>query len=143
MNLDLLALRAFPYWNSRPITERDALRFLRKKVLLVESDKAEVPGLFTEYEGYLFIVIHPSLRGYNRLWVLLHEIGHFLFHTPTMQCFDPRYELKADFEANMFAAVALIPFEWFETRSDSDILEDGIPRDLLAFRKNVFERYAI
>lgn len=142
MWLELCARKAFPSWNAVPFTERDALKFLRKKAFLVEGS-VNVPGLYTEYKGYLFIVVDRRLRGYERLWVIFHEIGHLIFHTPSMQCFDTKYESKADYEANTFAAVAIIPFEWLQTRTDSEMVDDGIPKDLLKLRKEIFDRHGI
>lgn len=122
MILHLLAQKAFPYWNKRAITERDIRRYCKKKGIQIVEGKFGAAGLHTPYGGYSFIVIDPDLKGVMRLWVLLHELAHFLLHAPGIQLFDRSYESKMDYEANFVAAVGMIPLSWVQTKSFADLL---------------------
>lgn len=138
MILKFVAQKWFPHWGQRPITDGEIRSRLRKKVIFTEG-KIDVPGLYTEYQGYLWIVIDQDLRGLMKDWVLRHEVGHFLLHIPAMQCFDPTYRRKADREANIFAAVAMIPTSWLHEKTFNELLEEGYPEELLWIRKEYFE----
>ncbi|MDX6696065.1 MAG: IrrE N-terminal-like domain [Blastocatellia bacterium] len=143
MILHLLAQRAFPYWNKRPITERDIRRYCKRKGIVIVEGKVGSLGLYTPYGGYPFIVVDPSLQGPLRLWVLLHELAHHLLHVPGLHLFDRNFESKADYQANFIAAVAMIPLSWVQTKSFADLLEEGYPEDLLWFRKGSYEQFKI
>jgi Zn-dependent peptidase ImmA (M78 family) len=139
--IQFVAQKAFPHWNTLPITERDVRRIARKRGAQIVEGKVGVLGLYIIYGGVPFIVIDPDLNGPMRLWVLLHELAHHLLHVPGLQLFDHRFETKADSEANLLAAVAMIPRSWIETKSFADLLEEDYPRDLLWVRKEIFEQH--
>lgn len=129
--------------NERPVTERDVRRVAgRVGVEIVEGDVG-VPGLYLPYGGAFFIVIHPALPGVMRLWVLMHELSHHLLHDTGMQMFDRRFETKADRQANFISALALLPTPTVKTRSFAELLEEGYPRELLWFRKEIYEQFKI
>jgi Zn-dependent peptidase ImmA (M78 family) len=142
MILHLVAQKAFPEWNKQSINERDIRRVCKKKgVRIVEGDVGR-EGLYIIYRGIPFIVIHPGLSGPMRLWVLLHELFHHLLHVPGLQLFDSRFKTKADYEANLLAAVSLIPLYMVKTKTFAELEEDfGFPKELLWIRKEVYERY--
>lgn len=141
MNLPFLAIRAFPHWNKRPVTEREVRHYCaRRGVRIVEGDVG-VPGLYTVYGGVPFIVIHPALAPAWRLWVLLHELAHHLLHAPGTQLFDRYFETKADHEANFIAAIGMLTLPEIQTKTFNELLEEGYPHELLLLRREYFERY--
>ncbi|HEX8746841.1 MAG TPA: ImmA/IrrE family metallo-endopeptidase [Pyrinomonadaceae bacterium] len=140
--IQFIAKKAFTDWNERVLTERDIRRVAKKKgVQIVEGDVG-VPGLYIVYGGVPFIVVHPDLTPAMRLWVLFHELAHHLFHVPGLQLFDSRYETKADYQANVIAAVALIPLTLMQRLTYGEIQEEyGYPKELMDFRLQVYEDY--
>ncbi len=143
MNLPLVALKAFPFWNKRTVTEQDLQNYCKRNGIHIAEGKIDVPGLYVINEGVPFIVIDPDLKGFMRAWVLLHELAHHLLHAPSMQLFDKRFETKADREANFIAAVALLPCAVLETKNFADLLEEGYPAELLWLRKEIYEQFRI
>lgn len=144
MNLAFVALKAFPQWNRRIITERDIQRVCKKKCVHIVEGKVGVPGLYIPYAGFAFIVIDPDLPPAMRLWVLLHELAHHLLHVPGLQLFDKRYKTKADFEANFIAAIGAITLEMVMTKLPGEIQEEyGYPKELTDLRKWIYDNYRI
>lgn len=135
-----LAKKYFPHLNERPVTEREIRRVAKKVgVEIVEGDVGP-PGLYLPYGWAFFIVIHPGLTGVMRLWVLMHELSHHLLHDAGMQLFDPRFETKADRQVNFISALALLPLEVVKTKTFSELLEEGYPRELLWLWKEIYEQ---
>src|SRR5205085_6608202 len=80
-------------------------------VLVFEEDPDCVPGdgVYIVIEGIPIIFINNTLTGLKRLWVMYHEFGHHLLHTPETCLFSDSTIHKAQSEANFFAALALLP----------------------------------
>lgn len=89
----------------------------------------------------MFILINPALSGADRLWVLFHEIGHFLLHDLVLANFSKSLLRKSDAEANYIAARAMIPVWMIETlRPDQIELEYGYSKDLIKIRMGIYKR---
>jgi hypothetical protein len=99
-------------WDERAFTEKDFYRLCNRFGILVFEENPEdmdQAGMYTVVEGIPVIFIDKTLRGLKRLWVMFHELGHHLLHTPETCFFSDSTVNKAQSEANAFAACALIP----------------------------------
>ncbi|HEY9285913.1 MAG TPA: ImmA/IrrE family metallo-endopeptidase [Pyrinomonadaceae bacterium] len=98
-------------------------------------------GIYMACEGIPCIAIHSSLRGAERSEVVWHEIGHHLLHTPTTCFFTRSTARKMEFEAQVVMACALVPRPLLG-RTFAELQEEyGYTRELLWFRKGVFEQF--
>jgi Zn-dependent peptidase ImmA (M78 family) len=138
--IERVAQRAMPRFNRRVYTERDLLLLCRRfGVIVIEAYTGEL-GLYFVHEGKPFIFLQPGLRGGLRVWVLAHEFAHFLLHAPSASTFTISMKRKADFEANIIAALLLIPLSLVRTLLPGEIQEMyGYPRELTDIRKAVYE----
>jgi Zn-dependent peptidase ImmA (M78 family) len=140
MFIERVAQRAMPRFNRRVHTERDLLLLCRRHGVGVVEAYTGALGLYIVHEGKPFIVLQPGLRGGLRAWVLAHEFAHFLLHAPNASTFTTSMKRKADFEANIIAALLLIPLQLVRTVLPSEIQERfGYPRELTEIRKAVYE----
>ncbi len=138
--VERVAQRALPRFNRRVHTERDLLLVCQRNGVTVAEAYTGELGLYIVHEGRPFIILQPGLRGGLRAWVLAHELGHFLLHAPTASTFTISMKRKADFEANIIAAILLMPLQLVRTALPGEIQERfGYPRELTDFRKAVYE----
>jgi Zn-dependent peptidase ImmA (M78 family) len=144
MFLPKLALSIFPDWNSRIITSFHAKHYCSSKRICVVDcgDEIEQYGLYTVYKKKEFIVLNRNLDPLMKAWVWLHEIFHQKAHFPETSYFSKSMESKNDLEANIFAAVAMMPKPLLAGRSIDEIcFYYDIPRPLAEIRMMVSENY--
>lgn len=140
MFLSDIASAFMPDWNLRILTEHDALRICNENSVHLVEDVNTRFGKIVFHRGYVFIVMNPDLSPAMRLWVLWHEIGHFMLHAPASSRFTPMIERKNDREANYLAAIALMPKTLVVGKTvDQIIREYSYPRELVNIRKQISE----
>jgi Zn-dependent peptidase ImmA (M78 family) len=140
-----------PYgWNARAFTEEDVLHICRSEgIELAECQLTSSPGLYATTGGRCFIALDSRLRGIRRLHVLLHELAHHFLHVPTDEpaahFFRLRPDTKQEFEAEAFAAVALLPEPLLRRllSEASDFEAEGFTKDIVEFRLKVLDLYGI
>ena len=140
-----------PYgWNSRAFTGEDVLRICRReKVEMVEYRLTGSHGLYMASRGRCFITVDSRLRGVRRLHVLLHELAHHFLHVPpdaaAAHFFRLRPDTKQEFEAEAFAAVALLPEPLLRRLlgEAADFETEGFTKDIVEFRLKVLDLYGI
>lgn len=137
-------------WNKRAFTEDDVLRICRRlKVQVVEYPLTGTPGSYMRVGGRAFITVDSRLRGVRRLYVMLHELAHHLLHVPpdatVAYFFRLRPHTKQEFEAEVFAAVALLPEPLLRRiiSEGGDFEGEGFTRDIIEFRLKVLDRYGV
>jgi hypothetical protein len=69
-------------WNERALTEADFYRLCRRFKVSVTEMPLSVGGFYYRVGGRDFIAVNSRLAGAEKLAVLFHELGHFLFHAP-------------------------------------------------------------
>lgn len=128
-------------WNKQVLTEIDFFNVLRKKnAHYIETDLISGAGEYLVHRGKEFILINSLVPRRFKAWVQWHELGHLLFHVPGH--FSKHDTLKSDLQANMIAAVALMPLVMLEKYSVGEILEFyDYPEELIEYRLLYFERY--
>ncbi len=134
-------------WNKRALTEKDFFNLCKKLgVLVFEEDPDCVPGegVYVVVEGIPVIFINNTLKGLKKLWVMFHELGHHLLHTPETCFFSESTVHKAQSEANLFAAIALLPEPMIRQIPLWEVYEvDEHSANLLQTRLEIFEIYKV
>lgn len=132
-------------WNRRAFTEKDFFRICKKlKVFVYEEDSEDMEweGFYFVDEGVPTIVINGKLKGLKRLWAMFHELGHHLLHTPETCFFSENTYDKAQSEANIFAAIALIPEKTVRQMPLWELYDlDEFSAKLFQIRLEVFDTY--
>lgn len=138
-----------PQWNEKEFGEADCWHYAQKHRIWVKRSRFRAAGYFgrTRFRNKkkYFIVLDERLKGVRLLNVFLHEIGHHCLHEPvnTRQVFYyRRRNTKEEFEANVFAAVAMIPkHRLFELVGEDDL--NPFTMDVCDFRWQLYEKYKI
>lgn len=146
----LLAKFAGLGWNRRALTETDALRICRReKIKIVEYPLSGTLGSYFRCAGRDYITVDSRLRGVRRLYVLLHELGHYFLHVPpdtaAAYFFRLKPDTKQEFEAETFAVVALLPEPMLRRllASSEEEWEAGFTGEMIEFRLKVLDRYGV
>ena len=135
-------------WNRRPLTEDDFYRICRRLHVTVVHATVTKGGFQLHLKGRNFITIDVGLTGFKRTFVMFHELGHYLFHTPdhgvAVNFHNVGLKTRKEIEADAFALCALIPRCWIKTRSPEEICEqEGIDIEVLHERLAIYERHKI
>lgn len=150
MNLLLACfIKEFPFWNKRAFTMDDFYRYCRRKGIKVHEMPMKTAAMFGVKYGRPHIYLDSRTHGVARLHAALHELGHYLLHTPPYETVIYYYRLKPntreEIEADIFAIIALIPYSLMMKliASDEYSIEYGMSAELLKERREVFTRYSI
>lgn len=135
-------------WNKRPLAEADFYRLCRRFHIHVTEMPLRTNGFYYCMKGRHFIAIDSRLTGHKRLFVMFHELAHFLMHSPddgvTANFHGVGKKTRKEFEADAFALCALLPKAWLERRTPYEIADDeGVPASLVAERAAVYKTYGI
>lgn len=131
-----------PYWNKivhgLPEAYDYCERFLVGKI---ETDEIDDLGEYRIYKETPMILIHKYVQRNYLPWVWWHEIGHDLLHFPLTCKFSKGSSNKIEKEANIVAAVSLIPNWLIRTKTLFEIQDEyGYPREIIEFRKEIYDR---
>ena len=131
-------------WNVRPLGLDDVIDFCRKHSIYIKQDENQADGELVYYEKdgkiYTFILISPFLDAGMRLWVLWHEIAHYILHYPAAAKFSNACTDKCDAEANYVAAVGMMPRRAIEGKTISEVVHEfGYPRALVELRYEIYQ----
>lgn len=135
-------------WNERPLTEADFYKLCRRFKITVDELPLRVSGFYYCVMGRHFIAIDSKLGRRKKLFVMFHELAHFLIHAPntneTASYHGLRPQSRKEREADIFALVALIPRRWLETRTPDELIADeAISPDELRQRFELFETHGV
>ena len=135
-------------WNQRPLTEADFYRLCRRYKITVEELPLRVGGFYYCVMGRHFIAIDSKLPERRKLFVMFHELAHYLMHAPnhneTASYHGVGRPTRKEREADMFALIALIPRHLLEQHSPDELIRDeGITSDELAARYALFETHGV
>ncbi len=131
-------------WNRRVLTEDDFYALCARDRLPVIEAPIKAKGEYTIYGDTPLILLRRGLKPPVRLWVGMHELGHHLLHYPITHRFSRSTFYRIDREANFFAAIALMPTILVTSKTVGDIMEEyNYPKELIAVRKDIYERYRI
>ena len=129
-------------WNRRVLTNDDFDEWCERDGVMVMEEEIEYPGFYLIRNTQPVIVLNKKLRGIERQIVAWHEYGHHVLHVPNGRFFCLDNIDKAEYQAHLIAAIALIPRpDLF--RPLSELQEEGYPLDFLRFRSRVFDQFKI
>jgi Zn-dependent peptidase ImmA (M78 family) len=132
-------------WNDRVLTRHDFYDVCRDDDVLVRDMEMQWSGLYLVCEDVPVIVLNDRLVGPERIVVGWHELGHHLLHPPGMSFFcGDSTKRKVEFEAQRFAACALIPAPVITSMHVAEIEQEyGYSRELVQFRTRLYQRLRI
>ena len=135
-------------WNERPLSETDLYVLCKRFGINVQEMPLTVGGFYYRVMGKDFIAVDSKLTKHQKLAVLFHELGHFLFHTPesgaTASFHGVGRRTRQEVEADVFALCCIIPRPWMESRSIQELIDiEGIPAEMVDARGEILRRYGI
>lgn len=135
-------------WNERPLTEDDFHKLCRDLDITVTEEPLSISGFYYCLMGRHFIVINSALALRDKLFVMFHELAHFIVHSPkaitAVQYHCVGRKTRAEQEADIFASIALIPRRWLETKTLDELIRDeGISGAELRERFGFLERHGV
>jgi Zn-dependent peptidase ImmA (M78 family) len=135
-------------WNKRPLGEAEFYRLCKRFRVHVEEMPLRVSGFYYCVMGRHFIAIDSKLPPQRKIFVMFHELGHFLLHVPeadtTANFHSVGRRTRKEIEADAFALCALIPGPMIENRSPDELIsEDGFSSEMIDERRRIFERHGI
>lgn len=134
-------------WNQRPLDETDFYSICERNNIEMIESPLRVSGFYFRAGSRDFIAIDSGLPRLEKLAVMFHELGHFLFHVPetgpAARFHGVGRPTRKEREADIFALCALIPKDRIEARRWEDFIDEGFSPELAAARKEIFVRYGI
>lgn len=130
-----------PYWNLKVHGITEAEEYCERNLVgQIRTDLIADLGEYRIYKETPMILIHKFVSWQYLPWVFWHEIGHDILHFPLTCNFSKGTRKKIEKEANIIAAVALIPLWVLKTKNLYEIQEEfGYPRELILLRKEIYE----
>ncbi|MBX7055729.1 MAG: ImmA/IrrE family metallo-endopeptidase [Pyrinomonadaceae bacterium] len=130
-------------WNRKPLTEQDFYRICRRLKVSVTEMPLRTNGFYYSVRGRHFIAIDSKLPPVKRLFVMFHELGHFLLHLPdsgtTANFHGVGRRDRKECEADVFALCSLIPQNWIAGRPAEElIVDEGLDREMVAERAEIY-----
>lgn len=135
-------------WNERPLTEGDFLHLCKRFRIRFSMLPLRRSGYYTTIGGRDHIVVSTNLREFQMLFVMFHELGHYLMHGPahgqTARFSGSEEHSREENEADAFAYCSLLPLRMLEDRAPDELIEvEGFETSFLLGRLAIYERYRI
>lgn len=135
-------------WNERPLGEADFYRLCGRFKITVTEMPLTTGGFYYRVLGRDFIAVDSRLPQQQKLVVLFHELGHFLFHTPesgaTANFHGIGRRTRKEIEADAFALCAVIPRSLLVETPVEDLIDIcGFTSEMIVERHKIFDRYGI
>src|SRR4051812_3111725 len=122
-------------WNERQLTIDDFDYLCRRFRISVVEMPISVRGFYYRVQGRDYIAVDRRLGDLEKLSVMFHELGHFLFHAPATGATASFHHVagptREECEADVFALCALLPKTILCRRSPQELVEDGYPPDIV------------
>lgn len=138
--LTSLIKKRLPEWGLRVYGMKDFERVCsEERIVFVEGIGRKHKGEFIPFANRDMIILRAGLPEGERRWVAFHELGHYFLHSAGHQ-FSRSAHRRMDREANIFAAVALLPVPKME--SDQQYAIDGYyPEEFVKMRFEILKEY--
>lgn len=133
-------------WNHVELNEDLFLKLCERLNVRVKYMPLTVQGFYNCNRRKHYIAVNERLRGDRRAFVMFHEFGHYLMHSPRTDTVSnycgSKENSRDEQEADAFAYCALLPLSLLKTR-DSMELADIYGSTFFMERLAVYERYGI
>lgn len=120
--------RLIPDWNQRQLTEDDFFDICAHFGVTVDELPLRVDGFYYEAAGRPFIAFNSLLPQTRKLFVMFHELGHFLLHSPQGEPAVNWHSIgrsgKKEKEADAFALCAIWPKSMVTDATEPDLVRD-------------------
>jgi Zn-dependent peptidase ImmA (M78 family) len=135
-------------WNEQPLDEAKFHKICRKHKIRVKLLPLTVHGFYSCTGGKHYIAVDSRLPELQKLFVMFHEFGHFLMHSPSTDFIEnycgSKRKSRDEQEADAFAYCALLPLSVLKNHDPEELLgDDGVPTAFLMERLRIYERYGI
>ena len=134
-------------WNERALGSDDFHKMCRRFRITVQEMPLTVGGFYYRAMGKDFIAIDSRLPEMEKLAVMFHELGHFLFHAPETGATASFHHLagltREECEADVFALCAILPRPMIEIRTPQELIYDGFTPKIVRERIALFGRYGV
>jgi len=134
-------------WNERPLTIDDFHRLSRRFSIVVQEMPLTVGGFYYRAMGKNCIAVDSRLPEKQKLAVMFHELGHFLFHAPETGATASFHHVagltREECEADAFALCAVIPRPLIERHSADELVEEGFPAEMVTNRLAILRRFGV
>ncbi len=135
-------------WNSKMLTEIDFYKLCKKYKISVAVMPLKRRGYYSKTKGKHHIAIKSGMPDFQTLFVMFHELGHYIMHSPggaqSARFSGVPADTREEKEADAFAYCALLPLSLLTTRSPEELTElDGYTNQFLIRRLKIYERYGI
>jgi Zn-dependent peptidase ImmA (M78 family) len=139
--------REFPFVHSRSATEGDFYDYCVDHNIQVVFDFNVRTGIYVVVDGEHYIFLNNKLKGWFLLYVMFHELAHYIFHQPTQtnfgaEFFDHHTKEKNHKEAEAVAAYLLLPPREIENALIEGVhLRDERAANLIGLRMDLASKY--
>lgn len=134
-------------WNERALTEEDFYSLARRFNVQIIETPQQTRGFYFRLMGRDIIAVDSRLSGHQKLTVMFHEFGHFLFHVPAngpaANFHNVGRRTRKECEADIFALCALIPKTSIQNRSMTDLMHEGFSFETITARHDIYRRHGI
>ena len=135
-------------WNELQMNEADFYRLCKRFKITVQEMPLTTGGFYYRVMGRDFIAVDSRLGPQQKLLVLFHELGHYLFHTPetgaTANFHGVGRRTRQEREADAFALCAVIPRLMIESFSTVELIDnEGFTSEMIEERHKILDRYGI
>ena len=134
-------------WNERELGAREFDMLCRRFHVTAQEMPLTIGGFYYRAMGRDFIAVDSRLPEKEKLAVMFHELGHFLFHAPetgaTASFHHVAGPTREECEADVFAFCSLLPRPMIEGRTPQELFDDGFPPEMIRHRIVIFERFGV
>lgn len=131
-------------WNEKILTAKDFDNICEDKGIQLLIEPMRRLGAYLVCDNVPFIFLKKQLTEQYKQFVQWHELGHYFMHSPNTCFCIPGSLAIAEFQADAFAACALIPQPLFLGHGLNSIIADyRYSQDLLSLRNKVFHRFKL
>lgn len=135
-------------WNRKALYEGDFYKLCKRFKISVQVMPMSNRGYYSTSKGKHYIAIKEGMSELQTLFVMFHELGHYLMHAPggvgeTKFSGKPK-DSREELEADAFAYCALLPLDLLSNLTPEELIDiEGYPAWFLMRRLAVYERYGI
>src|SRR5688572_9200127 len=139
---------ALPFIGKRSATEEDFYRHCAAHEITVVMDMDMSIGVYVTCRNEPFIFLNPKMKGWYLRYVMFHELAHHIFHAPSqsnagVEFFHLHSKQKNHFEAEVVAAMALLPRKEINSLLQNREFERPELANLITFRLELYRRFKV